>query len=312
MIPGFRIGHYTDQENITGCTVILAPPEGAIGGVDVRGFAPGTRETEVLGAGHLVERAHAVVLAGGSAFGLDAASGVVQYLDEQGIGYDVGVAHVPIVASAVLFDLAVGNPNVRPTAGSGYKACMMARPDMVQEGSVGAGTGATVGKLLDMEHATKGGIGYSERFLKGGIGVAALIAVNALGDVIDPTNGQIVAGARNPDGSWADGGKLILHDARAHEFLMQNTTIGIVITDAKLNVEQANIVAQMAQDGVSRATRPSHTLFDGDTLFVLASGTAGEIDVSMIGHAAAECVSEAIVRGVKMATSLGGIKTYQE
>lgn len=322
MIPGFRIGHYTDAENVTGCTVVLASPEGAVGGVDVRGFAPGTRETELLRAGHLVERAHAVVLAGGSAFGLDAASGVVQYLEEQHTGYDVGVARVPIVASAVLFDLAIGNPDVRPSAANGFKACLFARDDFVEEGSVGAGTGATIGKILDMEHATKGGIGYSERNLIDGIKVGALVAVNALGDVVDPSNGKIVGGARNADGTWADSGALILQDARAHDFLMQNTTIGVVLTNAPLSVEQANIVATMAHDGIARATRPSHTLFDGDTVFVLASVTPasatlapvtpGDADISMIGHAAAECVAAAILRGVTTARTLGGIRKFDE
>lgn len=312
MIPEFSIGHYTDLENITGCTVILAPREGAVGGVDVRGPAPGTRDTELLGTGHLIERVHAIVLSGGSAFGLDAATGVMEYLRDQDIGYDVGVARVPLVPSAVLFDLAIGSANVYPNAAAGLKACLFARNDVVAEGSVGAGTGAVVGKMLEMENATKGGIGYSERILKNEIIVSALVAVNALGDVIDPSNGKIVGGARNADGMWADSGALLLNDdARTQEFLMQNTTIGVVLTNATLNVEQANLVAMMAHDGIARATRPSHTLYDGDTLFVLASGTRGAGDVTLLGHAAAECVANAIVRGVKMATSLGGVRTWE-
>lgn len=312
MVPGFRIGHYTDEENVTGCTVVLAPPEGAIGGVDVRGFAPGTRETEVLRAGHLVERAHAIVLAGGSAFGLDAASGVAQYLGEQNIGYDVGVARVPIVASAVLFDLAIGSARAHPRAENGFQACLLAREDFVTEGSVGAGTGATIGKLLGMERATKSGIGYSERTLNHGMRVGALVVVNALGDVIDPNDSKIVGGARNADGSWADSARVLLKEANEQDFLMQNTTIGVVLTDATLSVEQANIVATMAHDGIARATRPSHTLFDGDTLFVLAAGTRGGAGVSTMGHLAAECVSAAIVRGVKQARALGGVRTFDE
>lgn len=312
MIADFRIGHYTDLENITGCTIVLAPPEGAIAGVDVRGSAPGTRETEVLGPGRLVERANAVVLSGGSAFGLDTASGVMEYLEGQNIGYDVGIAHVPIVSAAVLFDLAIGSAHVRPNAANAYKACLLARNDVIQEGSVGAGTGATVGKLWDMEHATKGGIGYSERVLNQGIMVAALVAVNALGDVIDPADGQVVGGARQANGGWANSSHLLLNDDRAQEFLMQNTTIGVVLTNAKLTVEHANAVANMAHDGIARATRPSHTLFDGDTLFVMASGTAEAGSVTVIGHAAAECVAEAIVRGVKLAQPLGGIKAWNE
>jgi L-aminopeptidase/D-esterase-like protein len=312
LIADFHIGHYTDLENITGCTVVLAPPQGAVGGVDVRGPAPGTRETEVLGTGRLIERIHAVVLAGGSAFGLDTASGVVEYLEAQNIGYDVGIARVPIVSAAVLFDLAIGNARVRPNAANAYHACLIARNDAVAEGSVGAGTGATIGKLLDMEHATKGGIGYSERVLKNGIAVGALVAVNALGDVVDCSTGQIVGGARNADGTWADSSQLLLTDDRAREFLMQNTTLGVVLTDAALTVEQANLIARMAHDGVARATRPSHTLFDGDTLFVLASGTRGAGDLTTLGHAAAECVADAIVRGVKLARGLGGVKAWNE
>lgn len=312
MIQDFRIGHYTDPENITGCTVVLALPDGAVGGVDVRGSAPGTRETELLGTGRLVERVHAVILSGGSAFGLDAAAGVVQYLEAQGVGYDVGTARVPIVSAAVLFDLAIGSPNIRPNAANGLDACMAARSDMVREGSVGAGTGASVGKLLEMGRATKGGIGYCERILKDGVTVAALLAVNALGDVIDPLNGQIVGGARKADGSWADS-RVVLHsDERVRNFLLQNTTIGVVLTDAVLSVEQANSVASMAHDGIARATCPSHTLFDGDVLFVMASGTHGAGDMTTLGHAAAECVAEAIVRGVKQAKGLGGIKAWNE
>lgn len=309
MIKGFRIAHYTDLKNITGCTVILAPPDGAVGGVDVRGFAPGTRETELLGAGYLVERAHAIVLSGGSAFGLDAATGVTQYLAENNIGYDTGVARVPIVASAVLFDLGIGNPRVHPNAANAFEACLVARTDEIEEGSVGAGTGATVGKLLGMQNATKGGIGYSERVLQNGIKVSTLVAVNALGDVIDSATAQIVGGARGA-ATWADSSKLILNERETQEFLLQSTTIGVVMTDAALTVEQANIVAKMAQDGVARATRPSHTMYDGDVIFVLAAGTRGVDNLTMLGHASAVCVADAIVRGVKMAQPLGGVKTF--
>ncbi len=312
MLSDFRVGHYTDLENITGCTVALAPPQGAVGGVDVRGSAPGTRETELLGTGRLIERVHAVVLSGGSAFGLDTATGVAQFLEEHAIGYDVGIARIPIVSAAVLFDLAIGSPQVRPNAANGYAACAAARNDFVAEGSVGAGTGASVGKLWDMERATKGGIGYSARVLQNGITVAALMAVNALGDVIQPSTGEIIGGTRHADGSWADSGALLFSDNRARDFLMQNTTIGVVLTDAALSVEQANHLASMAHDGIARATRPSHTLFDGDALFVMASGTRGQGDMTILGHAAAECVANAIVRGVQMATSLGGVKRFDE
>jgi len=309
LLSDFRVGHYTDLENITGCTVVLAPPQGAVGGVDVRGSAPGTRETELLGTGRLIERVHAVALSGGSAFGLDTATGVMRFLEERAIGYDVGIARIPIVSAAVLFDLALGNPRVRPNAANGYAACAAARNDFVAEGSVGAGTGASIGKLWDMERATKGGIGYSARVLQNGITVAALIAVNALGDVIQPSTGEIVGGTRHADGSWADSGALLFSDHRARDFLMQNTTIGVVLT---LSVEQANHLASMAHDGIARATRPSHTLFDGDALFVMASGARGPGDMTTLGHAAAECVANAIVRGVQMATSLGGVKRFDE
>ena len=309
MIQGFRIGHYSDFENVTGCTVILAPAKGAIGGVDVRGPAPGTLGTESLATGRAIERAHAIVLSGGSAFGLDTIAGVMRFLEEREIGYDVGVAHVPIVAGAILFDLTVGNPNVRPTAENAYAACLHASDEIV-EGSVGAGTGATVGKLLDIELATKGGIGYSERALADEITVGAIVAVNAVGDVVDPANGQIVGGTRNSDGGWLDSSAFLLGGNKPMPLAANNTTIGVIMTNATLSVEHANLVAMMAHDGIARATRPSHTLFDGDTLFVLATGARGAGDLTMLGHAAAECVAEAIVRGVKQARSLGGIRAW--
>lgn len=311
MIPGFRVGHYTDLENVTGCTVVLAPPEGAIGGADVRGPAPGTLGTDTLHTGRAIERAHAIVLSGGSAFGLDTIAGVMQFLEEREIGFQVDAVRVPIVAGAILFDLTIGNPNVRPKALNGYAACRAASTT-VAEGSVGAGTGATVGKLLGIEFATKGGIGYSECALANGIGLGALVAVNAVGDVIDPSNGRIVAGARNPQGAWLDSGAYVLRMQEPPSLSEQNTTIGVVLTDAALTVEQANLVAMMAHDGIARATRPSHTLFDGDTLFVLATGTRGAGDVTMLGHAAATCVANAIVRGVKQARGLGGIPNCDE
>lgn len=311
MIPNFRVGHFSDLENLTGCTVVLAPREGAVGGVDVRGPAPGTFGTEPLYAGRLVERVHGIVLTGGSVFGLDTVVGVTRYLEENEIGYDIGEARIPIVAGAVLFDLSVGSPNVRPNAQNGYDACVRAS-EKILEGSVGAGTGATVGKFLGIENATKGGIGYGERALANGITVSAVVAVNAVGDVIDPTNGQILGGARDANSAWADCGKIVLNARKPMDFSLRNTTIGAVMTDATLTVEQANIIAMMAHDGIARATRPSHTMFDGDTLFVLASGTRGIPDLTALGHAAAECVAEAIGRGVRMATSLGGVKRFDE
>lgn len=310
MVPGFRVGHYSDIENVTGCTVVLAPPHGAVGGVEVRGPAPGTIGTETLNTGRAIERAHAIVLSGGSAYGLDTVSGIMRYLEEREIGFRIADVYVPIVAGAILFDLTVGNPHVRPNAQNGYAACLSAGDEIV-EGSVGAGTGATVGKLNGIANSTKGGLGYEEMSLPNGITLGAVVAVNALGDVIEPSNSKIVGGARRPNGEWLDSGALVLGQG-ARGMAAENTTIGVVLTDAALTVEQANLVAMMAHDGIARATRPSHTLFDGDTLFVLASGERGPADVTMLGHAAAECVARAIVRGVKHARSLGGIKSFDQ
>lgn len=327
MIKGFRVGHYTDLENVTGCTVVLAPPDGAVAGVDVRGFAPGTIGTETLNSERAITRAHAIVLSGGSAFGLDTVAGVMRYLEEHGVGLDVGVVRVPIVAGAILFDLTIGNPKVRPNSANGYEACENAPDNLadgnegtaeIAEGSVGAGTGATVGKILGMENATKGGIGYAESKLARGIAVGALVAVNAVGDVIDPATAQIIGGARNPGGGWLDSGAFLLSGNETMKFASgemddrehPNTTIGVVMTDAALTVEQANIIALMAHDGIARATRPSHTLLDGDTLFVLATGGRGAGDLTMIGHAAAECVAAAITRGVNLARTLGGVRAW--
>lgn len=315
-VQGIRVGHYTDRENISGCTVVLAPPEGAVAGVDVRGPAAGTLGTETLGTGTLAERTHAVVLTGGSAFGLESVSGVMRFLEEQNIGLSVGTVRVPIVAGAVLFDLTIGNPRIRPDAAAGYKACLNANAAAFGEGSVGAGTGATVGKLLGMEFATKGGIGTaSERIgaAESPIVVSALVVVNAVGDVIDPSHAQIIAGARKPDGSgWFDSGELIKSLATPVASSVENTTIGVIATDAELTTEQANVVAMMAHDGIARATRPSHTMFDGDTLFVLATGIAGRGSVSAIGHAAAEVVTQAILRGIRTAASLGGVRAIRD
>lgn len=315
MITDFRIGHFTDLENITGCTVVLAPPEGAAGGVDVRGPAPGTRETELLGTGHLIERAHAILLTGGSAFGLDAATGVMRYLEERNIGYDVGVARVPIVPAAVLYDLGIGSAGTRPDADAGYAACLNAHAGEIAEGNFGAGTGATIGKIFGTDYATKGGIGYAERECGSRdqrFQVAALVAVNAFGDVVDAHTGKIFAGARGPDGTWLDTGHAVQNDLKEIRARYTNTTIGVVLTNATLNTEQANIIAMMAHSGIARATRPAHSMYDGDTLFVLASGSAPSANLTALGDAAAECVAEAILRGVKAAETLGGVKAWNE
>ncbi len=304
-VPGIRVGHATNADAMTGCTVVLCPPEGAVGGVDQRGGAPGTRETDLLRPMHLVQRVHGVLLAGGSAFGLDAASGVVRWLEERGIGFDARVARVPIVPAAILFDLDVGDAGIRPDAAMGYAACQAATEGPVAEGRVGAGTGCTVGKVLGPGHASKSGLGTASVNLGGGLVAGALVAVNAFGDVVDPRTGEILAGARALTGSgFADTlatmkglvGKTVLRFAGSH------TVIGVVATNARLTKEEANKVAQMAHDGLARAIRPAHTLFDGDTLFALATGQK-RADVNLIGAYAAEVVAEAIVRAVKRANS---------
>lgn len=301
-VPGIRVGHVTHTEGMTGCTVVLCPPEGAVGGVDQRGGSPGTRETDLLRPMHAVERVHAILLAGGSAFGLDAAAGVVRWLEEHGIGFDTRIAKVPIVPAAILFDLDVGRAGIRPDAEMGYAACEAATDGPIAEGRVGAGTGCTVGKVFGPGKASPAGLGTASVYLGGGLWVAALIAVNAFGDVIDPRTGQILAGTHALTGSGlADTqatmrgtvGKTILR------FAGQNhTVIGVVATNARLSKEGANKVAQMAHDGLARAIRPAHTMFDGDTLFALATGKR-RADVNLVGAYAADMVAEAIVRAVR-------------
>jgi L-aminopeptidase/D-esterase-like protein len=321
-VPGILVGQAEDSAALTGCTVVLCK-DGAVGGIDQRGGAPGTRETDALRPMHLVERVHAIVLAGGSAFGLDAASGVVRYLEEQGVGFDVRVAKVPIVPAAILFDLAIGDPKVRPDAEMGYQACLVASDRAPREGNAGAGMGATVGKILGMAGAMKAGIGSASRDLGGGAIVAALVAVNALGDVVDPQSGEIVAGVRpakvgpitvGGSGRFANtlevmrgmAGKMALGFASRG-----NTVIGVVATNARLNKEEANKVAQMAHDGLARTIRPAHTMLDGDTLFALSTGKAN-VDVNIVGAYAAEVVSEAILRAVHAAEGAGALPSVRD
>lgn len=299
-VPGIRVGHAHDLDALTGCTVVLCEA-GAVAGVDQRGGAPGTRETDLLRPMHLVERVHAVLLAGGSAFGLDAASGVVQYLAERDIGYDTGPARVPIVPAAVLFDLGLGRADVRPTAAMGYQACCMATTDAVIEGNVGAGAGATAGKVWGMAMASKTGIGSASVVLGSGLIVAALVAVNPYGDVVDPNTGVVLAGVRDPQAGRFTGALTAMADMTAHpatqsgQGLVTNTVIGVVATNANLDKTQVNKVAQMAQDGLARAVRPAHTMLDGDTLFALAIGDQ-PADANLVGAYAAEVVAHAIVR----------------
>lgn len=291
-IDGIAVGHATDATARTGCTVVLCP-EGAIAGVDVRGAAPGTRETEALRPGRLVQKAHAVLLTGGSAFGLNAAGGVVQYLEEQNVGFPAGPVRVPIVPAAVIFDLGVGDSQVRPDRQMGYQACLNATDEPVVMGAIGAGTGATVGKAPGVT-PSPGGVGSACKYLDSGLIVAAIVVVNALGNVVHPRTGEIIAGGKE-NGSFVDITERLL-DAK----LVQgtNTTIGVVATNAILTPAEVHRIAEMAHDGMARAIRPSHTMFDGDTLFALATGTHTGSSVNTVGILAAEVVAEAIVNAV--------------
>ena len=311
-VPGIRVGHYTDAQAITGCTVVLCEP-GAVAGVDVRGSAPGTRETDALRPGNAVTEAQAVLLTGGSAFGLDVASGVVRYLEERGYGYKAGDYIVPIVPAAVLFDLSVGDGNVRPDSESGYRACLNAFAGPVPEGCVGAGTGATVGKLLGPEMAVKGGLGVYSVDLGDGVTVGAVVAVNAVGSVVDPATAELVAGPRTLDG-MVDAAEALVGGALAAAGLPgQNTTIGVVVTNAMLDKEQVTKLASVSHDGIAMSVRPAHTMSDGDTMFALATGRSdAAVDMHTLCAAASLCTARAIVRGVRTATGLGGIPAASE
>lgn len=312
-VGGIEIGHAQDIARLTGCTVILCR-EGATVGVDVRGGAPGTRETDLCRPGNLVRDAHAVLLTGGSAFGLDAAGGVMRFLHERNVGQDTGVTRVPIVPAAVIYDLGVGGV-AWPDAEMAYRACEAASSNAVEQGCVGAGTGATVGKLLGIGRATKSGVG-SASVRVGEIVVGALFVVNALGDVVDPSTGEILAGARDPSmNGFAGSVDLLLHGSDLVSGPGENTTIGVVATDARLTVEQSNYVARVAHDGLARAIRPVHTLYDGDTVFVLATGrkqVQGDASLLAIGVAAVEAVERSVVRAVRHATSMGNIPAARD
>lgn len=309
-IPGIRVGHAQDAEALTGCTVVLCEA-GAVAGVDQRGGSPGTRETDLLRPMHMVQQVHAILLSGGSAFGLDAAGGVVRYLEENGVGYDTGVARVPIVPAAILFDLAIGSAGVRPGPEMGYQACLNASDTPPEEGNAGAGMGATAGKLSGMALAMKTGIGTACLDAGGGVLVGALVAANPLGDIFDFETGTILAGARTEKGGFAGSLEILRNYANLrtepHDQAMTgNTIIGVVATNAALTKEAANKVAQMAQDGLARVVRPAHTLFDGDTLFALSAGEL-PADVSTVGAFAAEAVAQAILRAARMARPAGGL-----
>jgi L-aminopeptidase/D-esterase-like protein len=315
-VHGIKVGHYTLTERPTGCTVILVDGEGVPGGVSQRGGAPGTRETDLLNPLNMVDKVNAVVLSGGSAYGLEAATGTVRWLEERNMGWRVGSGVVPIVPGAILMDLGFGgNPKIRPAADCGYKAADAAASGPVVEGNVGAGTGATVGKMGG--GSMKGGIGSAAITLPNGLVVAAIVAVNAVGDIIDPETGKVVAGVRTEDGrSLADVRKLLRTGAigrRPQPRAGENTTIGLVATNARLTKTEINRVAVMADDGFARAINPSHTTGDGDTVFALATGRwQGEANVSMVGALAAEAMAEAIVRAVSKAETLAGVPSAKE
>ncbi len=313
-IPGLQVGHAQDFEAATGCTVVLTP-QGAVCGVDQRGGAPGTRETDLLHPMHLVEKVHAVLLTGGSAFGLAAADGVVRWLEEHNIGFDTHVVRVPVVPAAVLFDLAIGRADIRPDATMGYAACQAAMNSMVefQVGTIGAGAGATVGKILGPAGQMKSGLGAAAIELDTNLVVGALFAVNCLGDVVDPGTGRILAGARKlPEGNFIDTMYTLKKQMTGSFTSSGNTVIGIVATNASLSKEAANKVAQMAHDGLARAVRPAHTMFDGDTIFAVATGQGQPADVTLIGAYAAEATAQAIVDAVQQATSLAGVPALRD
>jgi L-aminopeptidase/D-esterase-like protein len=305
-VAGLKVGHFTDPRRPTGCTVVLAEA-GAVCGVDVRGGAPGTRETDLLDPVNTVQQVHAVVLAGGSAFGLDTAAGVVRYLEEKGIGFPVGVGKVPIVPAAILFDLGLGDWKIRPDADAGYAAARGASAGPVAEGCVGAGAGATVGKLRGLTRAMKSGIGSASlRLPKGGV-VAALVAANPLGDVVDPQTGRPLAGLRGEDARSLRGtlDALLSGEGPGRPLPGENTAIGVVATDVALGKSEATRVAQMAHDGLARAIRPVHTPWDGDTIFSLSTGAVRIPDAPLVvGALAAEAVARAVVRAVLTARGL--------
>jgi L-aminopeptidase/D-esterase-like protein len=299
---------------------VLCEGEGAVAGVDVRGSAPGTRETDLLAPVNLIERVHAVLLTGGSAFGLAAAGGVMRWLEERHLGCEIGMCRVPLVPAAVLFDLAVGRADVRPGEAAGYAACEAASAAAVPRGSVGAGTGASVGKLLGMDRATKGGLGSASARLGGGVTVAAVVAVNAGGDVVDPASGRVEAGVRALDGGFIDGTawlqehgldappRRVAPGGGAGQSPGGNTTLAVVATDARLGKAAVTKLAQMGHDGLARAIDPVHTMYDGDTVFALATGAAGrEADVSVLGAVGARVLAAAVLDAVRSATGLAGL-----
>ena len=316
-VQGIKVGHHTLTERPTGCTVILVDGDGAVGGVSQRGGAPGTRETDLLDPSNMVDKVNPVVLAGGSAYGLDAAQGAVRFLEEHNTGWKVGVGVVPIVPAAILFDLPFGGkPQIRPTADCGYKASQAATEGPVGEGNVGAGAGATVGKM-GMGRAMKSGLGSASITMPNGLVVAAIVAVNAVGDIVDPSTGKTVAGIRSEDGKSLADVRLLLKSGallkRPAPRAGENTTIGLVATNAKMTKAEVHRVAMMADDGFAKAITPSHTVGDGDTVFALATGRwDGEANPTIVGALAAEAMAEAIVRAAVKAESSNGVPAARE
>lgn len=315
-ILGLQVGHSTRADRPTGCTVVLAP-EGAVAGVDVRGAAPGTRETDLLSPEATVGVVHGIVLAGGSAFGLSAADGVMRFLRERGIGYETRSGPVPIVSAAILYDLGVGRGTSYPDSEDGFNACRAASSMPVREGSVGAGAGATVGKMFGNDFAMKGGLGSAGLAFDDGTVVAALVAVNCRGDVRDPVSGRIIAGARTDDGSgFRDTRAALLAGARSESAGAENTTIGVVATNRKLSKAECTHFAGVAHDGLARAIAPAHTRFDGDTLFFLATGSAAAPEdaaqYDRLEAAAAAVVARAILRAVQQAEGIPGFPSASD
>jgi L-aminopeptidase/D-esterase-like protein len=312
-VQGVKVGHFTESRRPTGCTVLLFG-KGATAGVDVRGSAPGTRETDLLNPTNTVQQVQAILLSGGSAFGLDAASGVVRFLDEHHLGYPVGDIVVPIVPAAILYDLQLGDSKIRPTADSGYKACQAAGTERVVEGNVGAGAGATVGKMFGPKQAMKSGLGSASlRVGDTGIVVGAIVAVNAVGDVVDPKTGKIVAGARKADGSGFMDSMAQVRAGYGVRGNGGNTTIGVVATNVALDKTQATKIAQMAHDGLARTIYPVHTPSDGDTIFAVATGAIPvRGNVGGIGALAAEVMAQAVLRAVMNARGIAGLPSYSD
>lgn len=310
-VPGLKVGHHTDLAAATGCTVILCE-RGAVPGVHVSGASPGGREIELLRPGYSVNLVHGLLLSGGSSYGLDAAAGVLSYLEERGAGYDTVAGVVPIVPAAIIFDLSIGDGRVRPTANDAHAACVDARDECMDEGNVGAGTGATVGKCLGMDHATKGGLGMATVSLGGEVVVSALIVVNAWGDVLNPTSGDILAGPRSLEGKgFLKTADLLKARRMRRPFPTSNTVIGVVATNVRLRKEQTHRLAQMAQVGLARTIDPCGSMYDGDTLFVLSSGDR-RCDMNLLGVGAVEAVGEAVQRAVMKAKTIAGIPAVSD